>query len=160
LTSRQITNSFIFEYHFAFYYVTKQNLEGYLVHSDVRKLRRFSWLDQRQDPDTPSRYIYEEQMSFILTGHGGDTYTCYQLGEKYFSGAPKDELKTFVKSSTWTPSTLFLTWICMALHHVGIRWQNAIAAVNDLIGSEEAVVFHEKDSFGAYYPSCSITLVV
>jgi len=119
-----------------------------LAYTDVRKLRKFSWLGQRVNGDTPSRYIYEEQMSFILTGHGQDIYTCYQLSEKYFNGPKRDDLRTFVNSSTWTPSTMFLSWIGMALHHVGVRWQNAIAAVDEQIASEEAVVFHERDNFG------------
>lgn len=143
-------NSFIFEYHFAFYYVTKEPLETHLAFTDVRKLRKFSWFGQRSDNDTCSRHIYEEQMSFILTGHGHDIYTCYQLGEKYFNGPKSGDLRTFVSSSTWTPSALFLSWIAMALHHVGIRWQDAIAAVDAQIASEEAVVFHQIDNFGMY----------
>jgi hypothetical protein len=131
-----------------------------LVHTDFRKLRKFSWIGQREDPDTPSRYIYEEQMSFISTGHGGDTYTFYQLGEQYFGGASQEELKRFVKSRTWILSALFLAWICMALHHVGIRWQNAIAAVDELISSEEAVVFHEIDNFGALSPPCQMVSAI
>ena len=73
-------NCFIFEFHFSFY-VTKQPLECSLAYTDVRKLRKFSWLGQRVDSDIPTRYIYEEQMSFILTGHGHDIYTCYQLSK-------------------------------------------------------------------------------
>jgi hypothetical protein len=141
-------NSFIFEYHFAFYYVTKDLLETHLAYTDVRKLRKFSWFGERPDNDTCGRHIYEEQMSFILTGHGHDIYTCYQLGEKYFNGPKLGDLRTFVSSPTWTPSTMFLSWIAMALHHVGIRWQNAIAAVDAQIASEEAVVFHQIDNFG------------
>lgn len=141
-------NSYIFEYHFAFYYVTKEPLEMHLAHTDVRKLRKFSSFCQRPDSDTPCRHIYEEQMSFILMGHGNDVYTCYQLGEKFFNGPKPDEYRTFVHSPTWTPSTMFLSWIAMALHHVGIRWQDAIAAVDAQIASEEAVVFHQIDSFG------------
>jgi hypothetical protein len=145
-------NSFIFEYHFAFYYVTKDPLETHLAYTDVRKLRKFSWFGQRPDKDACSRHIYEEQMSFILTGHGHDIYTCYQLGEKYFNGPKSGELRTFVNSPTWTPSTMFLSWIAMALHHVTVRWQDAIAAVDAQIASEEAVVFHQVDNFGMQYP--------
>ena len=147
-------NTFIFEYHFAFYYVTKESLETHLVLTDVRKLRKFSWFGQRTESDTCSRHIYEEQMSFILMGHGQDTYTCYQLGEKYFNGPKSGEFRTFVKSPTWTPSTMFLSWIAMALHHVGIRWQDAIAAVDAQIASEEAVVFHQMNNFGM---SCHVS---
>lgn len=32
----------------------------------------------------------------------------------------------------------------MALHHVGIRWQNAIEAVGELVESEKEVVFHKR----------------
>jgi hypothetical protein len=48
---------------------------------------------------------------------------------------------------------MFLSWIAMALHHVGIRWQDAIAAVDAQIASEEAVVFHQMNNFGTqcYY---------
>jgi hypothetical protein len=145
-------NSFIFEYHFAFYYVTKDPLETHLAYTDVRKLRKFSWFGQRSDKDASSRHIYEEQMSFILTGHGHDIYTCYQLGEKYFNGPKSGELRTFVNSPTWTPSTMFLSWIAMALHHVTVRWQDTIAAVDATIASEEAVVFHQVDNFGMQYP--------
>jgi hypothetical protein len=141
-------NSFVFEYHFAFYYVTKDPLETHLAFRDPRKLRKFSWFGQRPDNNTCCRHIYEEQMSFVLAGHGQDIYTCYQLGEKYFNGPKSGEFRTFVSSPTWTPSTMFLSWIAMALHHVGIRWQDAIAAVDAQIASEEAVVFHEMDNFG------------
>lgn len=47
---------------------------------------------------------------------------------------------------------MFLSWIGMALHHVGIRWENAIAAIEEQIGSEEAVVFHEIENFGKSTP--------
>jgi hypothetical protein len=141
-------NSFIFEYHFAFYYVTKSSLETHLARTDVRKVRSFSWFGERPDNEICSRHIYEEQMSFILIGHGHDIYTCYQLGEMYFNGATSNDLRTFVNSPMWTPSTMFLSWIAMALHHVGIRWHDAIAAVDAQIASEEAVVFHRIDSFG------------
>ena len=146
-------NSFIFEYHFAFYYVTKDSLETHLAYTDVRKLRNFSWFGQPADNETCSRHIYEEQMSFILTGHGQDIYTCYQLGEKYFNGPKSSDLRTFVNSPTWTPSTMFLSWIAMALHHVGIRWQDAIAAVDAEIASEEAVVFHRTENFSMQPPT-------
>ncbi|KAH0565503.1 hypothetical protein GP486_001097 [Trichoglossum hirsutum] len=140
-------NTFIFEYHFAFYYVTKGSLETHLACSDARKVRNFSWFGERPDSAVCSRHIYEEQMSFILAGHGHDIYTCYQLGEMYFNGTKPSDLRTFVNSPTWTPSTMFLSWIAMALHHVGIRWHDAIAAVDAQIASEEAVVFHRIDNF-------------
>ena len=141
-------NSFVLEYHFAFYYVTKDPLETHLVYTDVRKLRKFSWFGQRPDTDTCSRHIYEEQMSFILMGHGQDTYTCYRLGEKYFYGPKPYSLRTFFNNPTWTPSTICLSWIATALHHVAIRWEDAIAAVDAQISSEEAVVFHQMNNFG------------
>jgi hypothetical protein len=43
---------------------------------------------------------------------------------------------------------MFLSWIAMALHHVAIRWDGAIAAVDAQIASEEAVVFHQMNNFG------------
>ena len=46
----------------------------------------------------------------------------------------------------------------MALHHVGIRWQDAIAAVDAQIASEEAVVFHEMDNFGKNFSQLGIMI--
>ncbi len=142
-------NCFVFEYHFAFYYVTKQLAESNLTRYDGRGFRSSSFFGgHRPAADTPVRHIYEEQMSFFLAGNGTKSYYCYQLGEKYFKTLLSNEERTCVYSRGWAPSTLFLSWIAMALHHVGIRWQNAIAAVDNLIGSEKEVVFHKIDSFG------------
>ena len=141
-------NWFIFEYHFAFYYVTKQFTESNMTKYDSRGLRTSSCFGgRRPDANTPVRHIHEEQMSFFLAGDGTGRYYCYQLGEKYFMTLLNNEERTCVYSAGWTPSTLFLSWIAMALHHVGIRWQNAIEAVDELVDSEKEVVFHKKKSF-------------
>lgn len=117
---------------------------------DLRHLRKSSYFGgHAPDQQNPlCRYIHEEQMSFFLAGTGQDRYYCYQLGEKYFKSFKSVEERMCVYSQEWTPSTLFLSWIAMALHHVGIRWHDAIAAVDNLIASEKAVVFHEMDNFG------------
>ena len=119
---------------------------------DSRRLRLSSSFGGLEG-ESKSRHIYEEQMSFFLAGTGQNLYHCYQLGEKYFKTSKDAEERTFVHSQGWTPSTLFLSWIAMALHHVGIRWQNAITAVDDLIASEKDVVFLRADNMSMYLPT-------
>ncbi len=146
-------NCFIFEYHFAFYYVTKASIDKLLVKYDGRRIRESSVFGGHQaKAQRVCRHIYEEQMSFFLVGTGPNLYYCYQLGEMYFKVLKDAELRTFVHRPEWTPSTLFLSWIAMALHHVSIRWHNAIAAVDDLVASEKDVVFLRANNMSKQMP--------
>lgn len=94
-----------------------------LVMRDFRKLRRDAAFGPEQLE--PSRWIYEQQMSFILTGIGASVYTCYQLGEKYYTGpyVPMQMFDSLFISSAiaWSPSAKFLSWINFAMHHATWR---------------------------------------
>ncbi|KAI9670852.1 MAG: hypothetical protein M1817_003737 [Caeruleum heppii] len=156
IRSNERANAFTFEYHFAFYFVPKSPMDISLAMKDFRGVRKmapfgpFSESGGRPDGDpTSSRYIYEEQLSFILIGQGSDVYTCYQLAEKYFigpyvTGAGRGSV--FVHpglkgGAAWTPSAIFLSWIMLALHHVRWRWQSAIEAVDAQIDSPSQIIF-------------------
>ncbi|KAL2001264.1 hypothetical protein VTN02DRAFT_1971 [Thermoascus thermophilus] len=144
-------NAYLFEYHFAFYFVPQTYMDKDLAVKDFRGLRRSAafgpGLAQR------SRYIYEEQLSFILVGFGDEVYTCYQLAEKYFvgpyiTGAGKSTL--FInpdqrRLDSWTPSAIFLSWIMVTMHHVQLRWQIAIDAVDAQIDSPSQIIFSEEN---------------
>src|ERR1700743_344568 len=89
----QAVNCYVFEYHFAFYYVTKEAIETRMARYDLRRLRKSSYFGgHAPDEQNPlCRYIHEEQMSFFLAGTGQDRYYCYQLGEKYFKSSKSVE---------------------------------------------------------------------
>jgi hypothetical protein len=70
-------NTFLFEYHFAFYYIPIVSMDRDLVSKDFRKIRNAARFDN--GASNCHRHIYEEQMSFILVGHGGDVFTNYQV---------------------------------------------------------------------------------
>jgi hypothetical protein len=113
--------------------------------TDYRKLRHTAPFTRTLSNRT--RYIHEEQLSFILVGHGSDVWTNYQLAEKYFV-APQPSsaggLSVFVSRKTWnTPCAMFLAWIYVAFHHVTSRWQLAIDAVDAQIDSPFQVIFQE-----------------
>jgi hypothetical protein len=145
-------NAFIFEYHFAFYHVTKTAVPNHMTKYDNRSLRQSSPFGGLKSKEAyECRHIYEEQMSILLAGTGTNLYHCYQLGEKYFKAANDAEERTFVHRSEWSPSILLLTWIAMALHHVAIRWQNAISAVDDLITNERDVVFLRSNNMSGLF---------
>ncbi|KAI9802662.1 MAG: hypothetical protein M1825_002684 [Sarcosagium campestre] len=149
-------NAYTFEYHFAFYFVPKSPMDSTLAMKDFRNVRRmapfsaFTGLGGTAGAENvSSRYIYEEQLSFILAGQGSDVFTCYQLAEKYFIGpyvTGVGNSSVFVHPgldgrATWTPSAVFLSWIMLALHHVRWRWQNAIEAVDGQIDTPSQIIF-------------------
>jgi hypothetical protein len=70
-------NTYLFEYHFAFYYVPTISMDPELASKDFRGIRNVASFDR--GTSSRHRYIYEEQLSFILVGHGGDVYTNYQV---------------------------------------------------------------------------------
>ena len=70
-------NTYLFEYHFAFYYVPTIPMDPELASKDFRGIRNVASFDR--GTSSRHRYIYEEQLSFILVGHGGDVYTNYQV---------------------------------------------------------------------------------
>lgn len=118
-------------------------------------------------PKAKARRIYEEQLSFITIGHGGDVYTNFQLAEKY-SCDPNDDLYEspfYVQStskredddlnrfeeenrgiaffvSRLKPSSAFLAWIANSMRHVVARWQTAILAVDRETESDFQATFH------------------
>src|ERR1700742_28811 len=133
------------------HYVTKEAVETHMARYEPRGLRKSSHFGgHAPDENDLRRHIHGEQMSFFPAGTGRDTYYCYQLGKRYFKYVRSAEERVCVYSQGWTPSTLFLSWMAMVLHHVGTRWHDAIPAVDDLIASEEAVVFHQMDNFGTF----------
>jgi hypothetical protein len=81
-------NTYLFEYHFAFYYVPSVSMDPELANKDFRGIRSVASFDR--GISDRHRYIYEEQLSFILVGHGGDVYTNYQ--------ACHSSVKTFLSS--------------------------------------------------------------
>lgn len=142
------TNAFVFEYHFAFYFVPKGTMDPDLAVKDFRNIRRSSafgpMLNER------SQWIYEEQLSILLMGQGADVFTTYQLAERYFRGPyirGTGHASLFINpdKTGWTPCSMFLSWILMALHHVRFRWQSAIEAVDDQIVSPSTIIFSKED---------------
>ena len=139
-------NTYLFEYHFAFYYVPSGTMDPGLVDADFRRVRHIAKFDRGHSDR--HRFIFEEQLSFILVGHGGDVYTNYQLAEKYYVGPHlkgAEGMSVFVTKTGWKPHTMFLTWISVALHHVSARWQTAIDAIDKQIDSPFHVIFHEEE---------------
>ncbi|KAJ9232409.1 hypothetical protein DTO166G5_4729 [Paecilomyces variotii] len=144
-------NSYLFEYHLAFYFVPQTAMDRELVVKDFRGLRRSAAFGPALNKR--NRYIYEEQLSFILVGVGNDVYTCYQLAEKYFAGpyiTGTGRSTLFVnpdgrRLGSWTPASIFLSWIMVAMHHVQLRWQMAIDAVDAQIDSPSQIIFSEEN---------------
>ena len=143
------TNAYTFEYHFAFYFVPKEPMDPDLAVKDFRNLRRSSAFGPMLTSDR-SKWIYEEQLSFLLMGQGSDVFTTYQLAERYFrgpyvKGAGQASLFINPDSTGWTPCAMFLSWILLALHHARFRWQGAIEAVDEQIASPSDIIFSEED---------------
>lgn len=143
------TNAYTFEYHFAFYFVPKGPMDPDLAVKDFRNLRRSSAFGPVLTSDR-SKWIYEEQLSFLLMGQGSDVFTTYQLAERYFrgpyvKGAGQASLFINPDSTGWTPCAMFLSWILLALHHARFRWQGAIEAVDEQIASPSDIIFSEED---------------
>ena len=105
--------------------------------------------------------IYEEQLSFIIVGHGGDIFTSIQLAERY-SCSPEDQLRKTALSRYMLrmrheedgasgipihvprgkPCSTFLAWIGNSLRHVVARWQTAITAVDKEVQLPFEATFH------------------
>jgi hypothetical protein len=149
----QKPNAFIFEYHFSFYFIT-QSISTTCIR-DPRCIRRSAPFSPRIHEEK-TRFVHEEQLSFLLCGNGSDIYPCCQLAEKYFSrkgtaGVGANSL--FVNPAhtrlaawtpqiaSWTPTSIFLSWLMLALHHVHCRWQEAIDSIDAQIDSPPQFIF-------------------
>lgn len=153
--------NYLFEYHISFYHVTSGRTNYDYGYGDERNARQASPFTA--GPKAKARRIFEEQLSFITIGHGGDVYTNIQLAEKY-SCDPNDDL---YESPFWNkrredsarrfegenrgitffvshlkPSSAFLAWIANSMRHVVARWQTAISAVDREIDSSFQATFH------------------
>lgn len=124
-------SSYIYEYHFSFYYVTFDYFEPDTVKPDPRKIRRSCPFGKRKS--MKHRYIHEEAISFLLCGHFDDAFTCYQLGDTYFRPRyARDTGPRFFRTydPSQSPGQLLLYWIAVALFHARSRWKNAIDALD------------------------------
>ncbi|KAK2758324.1 hypothetical protein FQN54_004172 [Arachnomyces sp. PD_36] len=140
-------SSFMYEYHFSFYYVTLDALDPSTVKPDPRKVRRSSPFGQARN--MKHRYIHEETVSFLLCGHFDDAFTCIQLGDAYFR--PRYAKNTGPRAfrsydPNQSPGQFFLYWIAVALFHARSRWENAINSLDSEIKSPADVVFMEDRS--------------
>ncbi|OCL14354.1 hypothetical protein AOQ84DRAFT_435718 [Glonium stellatum] len=141
-------NSYTFEYHFSFYYVTPEYSETDSIKFDPRKCRRSAPFGREMA--TKTRYIHEETLSFLLVGHFKDVTTCVQLAESYFKFDPyakkalSHPFRHFDLSQS--PALMLLAWISVSLHHVLWRWQSAIEAVENEIKSSAQIVFMKDRS--------------
>ncbi|KAG5304202.1 CorA-like Mg2+ transporter domain family protein [Histoplasma capsulatum G186AR] len=140
-------SSYIYEYHFSFYYVTFDYFEPDTVKPDPRKIRRSCPFGKRKS--MKHRYIHEEAISFLLCGHFDDAFTCYQLGDTYFRPRyARDTGPRFFRTydPSQSPGQLLLYWIAVALFHARSRWKNAIDALDAEIKAPSDVVFMEDRS--------------
>lgn len=98
-----------------------------------------------------ARSICEEQLSFLLVGHGGDVYTNIQLAEKYYVKVLEDDDQNMFNllrprgeegdlpqrmplfMGRGKPCATFLAWMSSSLLHVIARWQATIEAVESEI---------------------------
>ena len=98
-----------------------------------------------------ARSIYEEQLSFLVVGHGGDVYTNIQLAEKYYVNVLEDDdqkMPNLLRSrgeegdlarrmplfmGRGKPCPTFLAWMTSSLLHVIARWQATIEAVESQV---------------------------
>lgn len=140
-------SSYTLEYHFSFYYVTPKLFEAASRRPDLRQQRRSAPFGI--GTSLRSKYIHEENLSFLLIGHFRDVSTCIQLAESYFKydpyhvKAPKEPDSSIFRKvqPNEPPVALFLSWISVALHHVLWRWQSAIDAVQAEIKSSRQIMF-------------------
>ncbi|KLJ11162.1 hypothetical protein EMPG_13545 [Blastomyces silverae] len=140
-------SSYIYEYHFSFYFVTLDYFEPDTVKPDPRKIRRSCSFGKRKG--TKHRYIHEETVSFLLCGYFDEAFTCYQLGDTYFKPRyTKDTGPRFFRSydPSQSPGQLLLHWIAVALFHARSRWENAIDSLQAEIRAPSDVVFMEDRS--------------
>ncbi|KAB8360819.1 hypothetical protein FH972_024553 [Carpinus fangiana] len=154
--SKEITkqHAFVFEYHISFFYVPDVKIHKDLPTRDFRNLKRPNGTQVHLrrgapftfNPSEPSRWIYEEQRSFLLIGCGPYIQTSIQLAENYFTGP-------YVRSygrrlfpaleSQPRPSGMFLDWLQYTMHLVNGRWQQTIDAVNQCIHTSSDIIFSE-----------------
>lgn len=157
-------SSYTLEYHFSCYYVTSNLFEPSTVKPDLRRLRKSARFGIGQA--LRSKYIHEENLSFLLVGHFRDVSTCVQLAESYFKYDPyRVQSAEPAESSSFRPlqpdepaAALFLSWISVALHHVLWRWQSAIEAVQAEIKTSRHIVFmDDRNDLMADDPSFSLS---
>ena len=122
---------------------------------DVRDLRNVSPFTAGSRDG--ARSIYEEQLSFLLVGHGGDVYTNIQLAEKYYVKVLEDDdqhMSNLLRphgeeehlskrmplfTGRGKPCATFLAWMCSSLLHVIARWQATIEAVESEIHTSVSI---------------------
>ncbi|EEH40573.2 hypothetical protein PAAG_09026 [Paracoccidioides lutzii Pb01] len=111
-------SSYIYEYHFSFYYVTLDFFELGTVKPDPRQIRRSCPFGKRKcDTYFKPRYAKETGARFFRS---------YDPGQ--------------------SPGQLLLYWIVVALFHARSRWENAIDALDAEMKSPSDVVFMEDRS--------------
>ncbi|KAH6679338.1 hypothetical protein B0J14DRAFT_295896 [Halenospora varia] len=136
-------SSYIYEYHFSFYYVTLDYFDIGTIKPDLRNARRSCTFGQSKN--SKHRYIHEESVSFLLCGHF-DVFSCIQLGDAYFKPRyAKDSGPRVFRAyePNQSPGQFFLYWIAVALFHARSRWENAIDALDAEVTSPSDVVFME-----------------
>ncbi|KAK2774012.1 hypothetical protein FQN53_003876 [Emmonsiellopsis sp. PD_33] len=139
--------SYIYEYHFSFYYVTLDYFDPDSVKPDMRHVRKSCPFGQAKN--TKHRYIHEETVSFLLCGYFDDTFACYQLGDAYYQPRyAKNQIPRVFRSydPNQSPGQFLLYWIAVALFHGRSRWENAIDLLDSEIKSPADVVFMEDRS--------------
>lgn len=140
------------EYHLSFYCVPPAS-KIHNLHIDARGLRHVSHFTAGPGAGTKHecRQICEEQLSFLIVGHGRDVYTNVQLAERYYNAdddadhASQQDVNAPLGTSFFVrrgkPCSTFLAWIATSLRHVVGRWSVAIDAVDTDIESPFEVVF-------------------
>ncbi|KAK2811088.1 hypothetical protein FQN50_002424 [Emmonsiellopsis sp. PD_5] len=110
--------SYIYEYHFSFYYVTLDYFDPDSVKPDMRHVRKSCPFGQAKN--TKHRYIHEETVSFLLCGYFDDAVACYQLGDAYYQPRyAKNQTPRVFRSydPNQSPGQFLLYWIAVALFH-------------------------------------------
>lgn len=145
----QTANAFTMEYHIGYYSIPQYTFRPGEVPEDpgaFRKAAAFSAFGPASDRREGSRWIFEEQISFILIGLDSDAYTCYQLSEQYHNipGAGQvfaNEDGFLMPSRAVGPSAVFLNWLTLAFDHAVRHWLRAIEAVNEKTDTAAHIVF-------------------
>jgi hypothetical protein len=149
LTCPTQLKTYFFEYHFSFYHVPDITASSNTRADDARGVRNVSPFTAGSRDGC--RSIYEEQLSFLIVGHGGDVYTNIQLAEKYYVRVLEDDDQNMPNllrprgeegdlaqrmplfMGRGKPSTTFLAWMNSSLLHVIARWQATIEAVESQV---------------------------
>jgi hypothetical protein len=116
-----------------------------------------------------ARSLYEEQLSFLLVGHGGGVYTNIQLAEKYYVKVLEDDdqnvpnllrprgeegnlskrMPLFMGHGK--PCATFLAWMCSSLLHIIARWQATIEAVESEIHTSVSIPNGQGQKYSRVY---------